>query len=615
MATVLELRDIVKQYPTHTAVDGVSLAIEHGAFYSLLGPSGCGKTTTLRMIAGFEQPTTGEIWLGGELINTRPAYQRNVSTVFQSYALFPHLTVTENVAFGLRERGLKDTRQPVNEALAMVQLTGKETRLPAKLSGGERQRVALARSLVLKPDVLLLDEPLAALDPKLRKQMRAELKDMQRRAGITFLFVTHDQEEALSMSDRIAVMNAGKVEQVGTAREVYLQPKTKFVAGFLGAVNWVDGIGVRPECVTVAREGQGIEARVLRSVFLGNVAQVVVSTHLGELLAETPEANLSLKATPSKSAGTRPMKLSSSALLPARIWMALFFAASHGGSCLAYSFLTPRRLRWRRTTPGPSKATRASSTPSTASSSPAPSPWPPRPPQSVHSSASPSPSSSRAPDSGRAFTSSSSSSRSGRASSWFGTYAWLVLRRDTGLVNTILQKLGLIHAPLPLLYNDGAVLLGLVYGYLPFMVLPIFAILEKLDPASPRSRRRPRCASPQALSSASPRRWANAGIVAGSILVFVPCLGAYLTPDLMGGGKTVMIGNLVQNQFSTARDWPFGAAASFILMAITGVAITLSSYSPKNSASLTPSQAYEGIDHSTSCTSTGPSLLRVAIRE
>jgi ABC-type Fe3+/spermidine/putrescine transport system ATPase subunit len=239
------------------------------------------------MIAGFEQPTTGEIWLGGELVNNRPAYQRNVSTVFQSYALFPHLTVAENIAFGLRERGQKDPRQLVQEALAMVQLTGKETRLPAQLSGGERQRVALARSLVLKPDILLLDEPLAALDPKLRKAMRAELKDMQRRAGITFLFVTHDQEEALSMSDRIAVMNAGKVEQVGTAREVYLQPKTKFVAGFLGAVNWVDGIGVRPECVTVAREGQGIEARVLRSVFLGNVAQVVVSTHLGEVLAET----------------------------------------------------------------------------------------------------------------------------------------------------------------------------------------------------------------------------------------------------------------------------------------------------------------------------------------
>jgi len=287
MASVLELREVVKKYATHTAVDGVSLAVEHGAFYSLLGPSGCGKTTTLRMIAGFEQPTAGEVWLGGELVNGRAAYERNVSTVFQSYALFPHLTVMENVAFGLRERGVKDIKKPVDEALEMVQLTGKEQRLPAQLSGGERQRVALARSLVLKPDVLLLDEPLAALDPKLRKAMRAELKEMQRRVGVTFLFVTHDQEEALSMSDRIAVMNGGKVEQVGTAREVYLQPKSRFVAGFLGAVNWIDGIGVRPECVTVARNGDGVEARVLRSVFLGSVAQVVVGTHLGEVLAET----------------------------------------------------------------------------------------------------------------------------------------------------------------------------------------------------------------------------------------------------------------------------------------------------------------------------------------
>jgi ABC-type Fe3+/spermidine/putrescine transport system ATPase subunit len=277
---------VVKRFATHSAVDGVSLAVEHGAFYSLLGPSGCGKTTTLRLIAGFEEPTRGEVLLGGEVVNQRRPYERNVSTVFQSYALFPHLTVAENVAFGLRERGMKDVRKPVDDALAMVRLSGKELRLPAQLSGGERQRVALARSLVLKPDVLLLDEPLAALDPKLRKAMRAELKSMQREVGITFLFVTHDQEEALSLSDRIAVMNAGKVEQEGTAREVYLRPRTKFVAGFLGAVNWIGGVGVRPECVRVARDGEGLDGNVVRSVFLGSVAQVVVGTNAGELVAE-----------------------------------------------------------------------------------------------------------------------------------------------------------------------------------------------------------------------------------------------------------------------------------------------------------------------------------------
>jgi ABC-type Fe3+/spermidine/putrescine transport system ATPase subunit len=226
------------------------------------------------LIAGFEQPTSGEVLLAGEVVNGRRPYERNVSTVFQSYALFPHLTVEENVAFGLRERGVKDTRAAVDGALAMVQLSGKEKRLPAQLSGGEKQRVALARSLVLKPDVLLLDEPLAALDPKLRKQMRAELKAMQREAGITFVFVTHDQEEALSMSDRIAVMNAGKVEQVGSAREIYLQPRTRFVAGFLGEVNWIGSVGVRPECTRISRGGEGVAGRVTRSEFLGNVVRV-----------------------------------------------------------------------------------------------------------------------------------------------------------------------------------------------------------------------------------------------------------------------------------------------------------------------------------------------------
>ncbi len=213
MGPVLELQHVVKEFATHRAVDDVSLALEPGRFYSLLGPSGCGKTTTLRLIAGFETPTSGEILLGGTSVNEKPPYQRNVSTVFQSYALFPHLTVERNIAFGLEERGEKNVGAKIGPALEMVQLTGKEKRLPAQLSGGEKQRVALARSLVLEPSVLLLDEPLAALDLQLRKAMRTELKLMQRRTGITFLFVTHDQEEALAMSDEIAIMNRGRIEQ------------------------------------------------------------------------------------------------------------------------------------------------------------------------------------------------------------------------------------------------------------------------------------------------------------------------------------------------------------------------------------------------------------------
>ena len=296
MGPILELRDLVKHFPGQRAVDGVSLSIPRGGFFSLLGPSGCGKTTTLRLIAGFEQPTSGQVLLNGEPVNHRPPYERNVSTVFQSYALFPHMTARGNVEFGLRRRRAPDLAKRVAAVFELMGLNGKEERHPAQLSGGERQRVALARSLVLEPDVLLLDEPLAALDPQLRKQMRLELKDMQRRVGITFLMVTHDQEEALSMSDQLAVMNAGRVEQVGSPEEVYLRPQTRFVAGFLGAINWIGGVGLRPEVTRIARgplEGaRGIPAVVTGSVFLGNCVQVLARLASGEqATAEVPRAD------------------------------------------------------------------------------------------------------------------------------------------------------------------------------------------------------------------------------------------------------------------------------------------------------------------------------------
>ena len=296
MQPILELRGVTMFYGDRRAVDGVSLRIPRGAFYSLLGPSGCGKTSTLRLIAGFERPAEGDILLDGARVNERRPYERNVSTVFQSYALFPHLTVRENVEFGLRRRAAPDIGLRTREALALVDLAGKESRLPAQLSGGEKQRVALARSLVMNPDVLLLDEPLAALDPKLRKQMRLELKALQSRVGTAFLFVTHDQEEALSMSDSIAVMNSGRIEQIGAPEEVYLRPRTRFVAGFLGAVNWIGGVGVRPEAMRLARArpGNGYccrAATVLQSVFLGAVLQVQVRLEDGAAAtAESPRS-------------------------------------------------------------------------------------------------------------------------------------------------------------------------------------------------------------------------------------------------------------------------------------------------------------------------------------
>jgi len=297
MNSILELRELVKEFPNHRAVDGISLEVPRGGFYSLLGPSGCGKTTTLRLIAGFETPTSGDVLLNGVVVNDQRPYERNVSTVFQNYALFPHLTAAENIAFGLKRKNQTDITRRVQEALELVRLAGKESRYPAQLSGGERQRVALARSLVLQPEVLLLDEPLAALDPKLRKQMRLELKEMQRRVGITFLLVTHDQEEALSMSDQLAVMNAGAIEQVGTPQDVYLRPRTRFVAGFLGAVNWIDGVGLRPEVTRLSRTrpsngGRCRPATVTGSVFLGNCVHVLARLETGEeTVAEIPRSN------------------------------------------------------------------------------------------------------------------------------------------------------------------------------------------------------------------------------------------------------------------------------------------------------------------------------------
>ena len=235
----VRLVDVVKKFGEVFAVDHIDLEVRDGEFFSLLGPSGCGKTTTLRMIGGFEQPTSGLIELQGQDVTWLPPYQRNVNTVFQSYALFPHLTIYENVAFGLRRRKVKDSeiKSRVGEMLRLVELPGYERRKPTQISGGQAQRVALARALINRPAVLLLDEPLGALDLKLRKQMQVELKRIQQEVGITFIYVTHDQEEAMTMSDRIAVMNLGRYEQLGDPESLYERPTTRFVAGFLGVSN------------------------------------------------------------------------------------------------------------------------------------------------------------------------------------------------------------------------------------------------------------------------------------------------------------------------------------------------------------------------------------------
>ncbi len=285
------------------AVDDVTLDIAAGEFFSLLGPSGCGKTTSLRMIAGFELPDRGRVHVGGQDITDLPVHKRDMGMVFQSYALFPHRTVVENVAFGLRMRDVpkSDIERRVKAALAQVALTGLEDRKPGQLSGGQQQRVALARALVVEPRVLLCDEPLGALDRKLRQQMQFELKELQRRLGVTLVFVTHDQEEALAMSDRIAVMNKGKVEQIGAPTEIYERPRTRFVADFIGEINLLDERrALRPEKIRlVAPAAARLAGTVETANFLGGAtlyrvrgsdgrAFLARETHAGERSPRKP---------------------------------------------------------------------------------------------------------------------------------------------------------------------------------------------------------------------------------------------------------------------------------------------------------------------------------------
>ena len=337
-----ELVGVVKRFGAVTAVDGVDLAVRRGEFLSLLGPSGCGKTTALRLLAGFEQPTEGSIKIGGVDAVGIPPYRRSVNTVFQHYALFPHMSVLENVAYGLKQRKTPrgERQRLAEEALDLVQLRGYAERRPRELSGGQQQRVALARALVLRPRVLLLDEPLGALDLKLRREMQIELKRMQSQLDLTFVYVTHDQEEAMSMSDRIAVMSRGRIEQLDRPQEIYDRPASAFVAGFIGDMNFVEGqiadrdgsgwraqvgpltvhglgdaqpgspalIGVRPENVTIEpvsapAEGNHFAATLIAAMVLGDQVQLIAELPGGKQIVAREQRALAGVAVERLAAG------------------------------------------------------------------------------------------------------------------------------------------------------------------------------------------------------------------------------------------------------------------------------------------------------------------------
>ena len=647
------MRDAVKRFGAVTALAGVSLTIRDNEFFTLLGPSGCGKTTLLRLIAGFEEITEGEILLYGEDIGTLPPNRRPINTVFQHYALFPHMTVAENVAFGMRRLGWSkaDIEDQTVRILDLVKLGDLAARRPAQLSGGQQQRVALARAMAPRPKVLLLDEPLSALDLKLRQAMRIELKQIQEETGITFVFVTHDQEEALTMSDRIAVMSAGEIRQVGTPHEIYEAPVDRFVADFIGETNVLD--------VTVQRGPDGAWYSRLPNgaAFPCQAAGTPPDGRRRRARADPPGAPLprargGVRHAASPAWSTRPstsaptFSTASGWTRGRTSWCARRMWRRRG----ALSHRRPGRARHRprrRPAPGGLMAGELASTRAVSRTF-----APVRTPLLI-------PTwviigfflvapvlmmlaysfltkefrggviwefslaaydqfifdrglfGDEAPQIEWTYivifvrsiiqaavatllcliigfpTAYFIATRSPATRSmwlflvtvpyWVNllirTVSMKFLIRDNGPLNEALMGLGVISEPIALINTDFAVQLGLFYSYLPFMVLPIYASVERYD-----------FALSEAAADLYANRWTilrrvilpivRPGIVAGCILVFVPSLGAFLAPDLLGGAKNFLIGSLIEEQFKgNAGNWPFGAAASMILLSLVLIAL------------------------------------------
>ena len=661
----IDIRETTKVYGNDrdsgvVALDNVSLTIKDNEFFTLLGPSGCGKTTLLRLIAGFEQPTQGEILLFGEHLEGLPPYKRPVNTVFQHYALFPHMTVAENIGFGLEmlEMSADQISTTVTKVLALVQMEKLAKRKPNQLSGGQQQRVALARALAPRPKVLLLDEPLSALDFKLRKEMQVELKRLQHETGITFIFVTHDQEEALTMSDRVAVMRDGLILQVGKPRDIYDRPAKRFVADFIGDINILKGrilakhaetadislaagfqgsagmpaeaaeldgdvsIAIRPEQLSfVDQAGENTLGGTIQNIaYFGSGSDYEIELSTGEQLilrmqnrkdsgqstaigmfgtyqnrrrqpADTGGLTMTIQSgqqsqlSSSVNAAEKQLRRTRSWLLAPSLLLILGIGIAPLSIVLVYSFLEPGDfggVSWNFSVDAYVQLLFE---------------------EDIF-------------DETLSFTSAYlgiffrsvglalftaiacllvgfptayfiATQSPAKRNAWLfmitipfwtnlliRTYAMLLILRDQGVINLSLIKIGLIDRALPILYTDFAVALGLIYAYLPFMVLPIFASLEKLDFRLVEAgydlyANRFRVLKRIIIPLAKP------GIAAGLILVFIPSLGAFITPAILGGGKKLMIGNLIGFQFGQARNWPFGSAIALVLMVLVLVSLMI----------------------------------------
>jgi putative spermidine/putrescine transport system ATP-binding protein len=599
--TEVSIQALVKRYGDALAVDGLTLKAAEGQFVSLLGPSGCGKTTTLKCIAGFEEITSGRIAFDGHDISRLLPEERDIGMVFQSYALFPHMTVRGNLAFGLEMRRVPraEMARRVDAALEMVQLTAFADRYPRALSGGQQQRVALARALVIEPRILLLDEPLANLDAKLRDEMRTFIRDLQQRVGITTLYVTHDQGEAMTMSDMVVVMFGGRIAQAAAPREVYDRPASEEVARFVGSANIlpaeVDGTGalrfardaatlrplqpvgteallrvmVRPEQIGLTRADDPaahVQGRVVARYFNGGHMDYRIASDAGEIAVRSSTAE---DWGPGMTGVRRPPP--GLLLLPAAAAV-FFFIVLPYVNVLVMSFRAP------------SDAT----------------PY------------------------GDGYTLSNYAALAGDAyylqplfrTLWLGaitavcclllglplalhihaagprlrgflyalvlspllvgivvrTYGWTILLGNVGVINTLLRDFGLIERPIPLMYNSFGITVALTHVFLPFMVLPILSALQGIDPAVTAAAR-----SLGARRGTVFRRitlpLALPGIRSGVVLVFVLAVSAYVTPALIGGMRiqttTVMVVDILLDQYR----WPFGSALSLTLALVAGLCV------------------------------------------